>query len=170
MSRDVPVEPIARPTLRTTTVADEFTADEPRSTFHHGVYVVVMHGTKVLAVRKTRGPYTGLFDLPGGRMATGECVEDTARREVREEVGVTNLTVGPFQLMSCLVRMDSMGRAIRFYHSGHVAIANIHEDLPYDGPLSADTAGSCWVDLADDNQKKLLSDFAQVALRRTNNW
>jgi 8-oxo-dGTP diphosphatase len=38
-------------------------------------------------VAQRRGPYQGHWLLPGGRIEVGEFSEETARREVREEVG-----------------------------------------------------------------------------------
>ena len=33
---------------------------------HKGVYGIIRKGNQILLIRKARGPYTGLYDLPGG--------------------------------------------------------------------------------------------------------
>ncbi len=60
--------------------------------FHLGVYGICIQNDKVLVVKKSRGPYKGLYDLPGGRIEFGEKVEVTLQREFNEEAGVTNIT------------------------------------------------------------------------------
>jgi 8-oxo-dGTP diphosphatase len=39
---------------------------------HVGVYGVLVKNESLLLVRKSRGPYIGLFDLPGGKIEHGE--------------------------------------------------------------------------------------------------
>lgn len=58
---------------------------------HFGVYAVIMDepGEKILLIKKARGPYTGLLDLPGGSPEDEELLEDTLIREVAEETGGT---------------------------------------------------------------------------------
>ena len=55
---------------------------------HVGCYGIARNEGKVLLIRKGRGPYTGLLDLPGGGIEYGEKPNDTIRREFMEEVGI----------------------------------------------------------------------------------
>jgi ADP-ribose pyrophosphatase YjhB (NUDIX family) len=52
----------------------------------------VIDGDRVLLIKRGREPNIGLWTLPGGRIEPGETPKECARRELREELGVT---VGP---------------------------------------------------------------------------
>ena len=54
---------------------------------HFGVYGVFIREGRILCIRKTRGPYRGRFDLPGGTPEEGESLVETLRREMLEETG-----------------------------------------------------------------------------------
>jgi len=53
------------------------------------VTVVVRRGAEVLLVRRSIQPRKGMFCLPGGFLELGETVEECARRELREETGLS---------------------------------------------------------------------------------
>lgn len=52
---------------------------------HKGIYASIIKNGKILLIKKARGPYTGLYDLPGGKPEMGETEEETLIREVKEE-------------------------------------------------------------------------------------
>lgn len=54
---------------------------------HFGVYGRIVKDGKILLIKKARGPYTGLYDLPGGSQEKGESYIETLRREIMEETG-----------------------------------------------------------------------------------
>ncbi|WP_201005821.1 NUDIX hydrolase [Paenibacillus glycanilyticus] len=54
---------------------------------HIGVYGIFMVNEKILVIRKSLGPYTGQFDLPGGRLEVSESLEQGLKREFNEETG-----------------------------------------------------------------------------------
>lgn len=54
---------------------------------HFGVYGKIIKDGKILLIKKARGPYTGLYDLPGGSQEQGESYADTLIREIKEETG-----------------------------------------------------------------------------------
>jgi len=63
-----------------------------------GVGVFVLNDGKFL-MQKRKGKHgDGTWSLPGGHLEFGESVEDCARREIMEEMGVKikNLRYGPF--------------------------------------------------------------------------
>lgn len=52
---------------------------------HKGIYGIIRKNNQILLIRKARGPYTGLYDLPGGSPEKGETPEQTLSREIKEE-------------------------------------------------------------------------------------
>ena len=55
---------------------------------HLGVYGIIFIQNKLVVIKKARGEYTGLFDLPGGTPEFLESFEDTLVREIYEETGL----------------------------------------------------------------------------------
>lgn len=56
---------------------------------HRGVYALLLSRPgHIVLVKKARGPYTGMLDLPGGAPEKGETGAQTAVREVEEETGL----------------------------------------------------------------------------------
>lgn len=100
------------------------------STRHFGVYGLWTHAGKLVLVRKTRGPYTGLLDLPGGTPERGESRHETLRRELREETGVELAHIVNTQPFSIHVTADASGTSIDFHHEGWIS------EVRVDGPLS----------------------------------
>ncbi len=47
---------------------------------HFGAYGVWRQNGRVVAIRKARGPYIGLLDLPGGSPENDETAVDTLER------------------------------------------------------------------------------------------
>lgn len=60
----------------------------PNQHFHVGVYGVLINENKILLIKKSRGAYKGMFDLPGGGIEFGEKAEEALKREFIEETGV----------------------------------------------------------------------------------
>lgn len=56
---------------------------------HFGVYALITNPKEksLLLIKKARGPYTGMYDLPGGSPEPTELLEETLYREVKEETG-----------------------------------------------------------------------------------
>ena len=80
-----------------------------------GIGVVVLRPDSVLLVRRGRAPALGQWSLPGGAQELGETAEEAARRELREETG---LSVGPLTLVAHVdsIHRESDGR-VRFHYT-----------------------------------------------------
>lgn len=54
---------------------------------HKGIYGYIENNNQVMLIIKKRGPYTGMYDLPGGSPEAGETEVETLKREIKEETG-----------------------------------------------------------------------------------
>lgn len=61
---------------------------EVKST-HCGAYGFIIKDDKIALIKKARGGYTGLLDLPGGGIEHDETPIEGLHRELMEEAGVT---------------------------------------------------------------------------------
>ena len=56
---------------------------------HIGSYGLIIKNDQVALIKKARGGYTGLLDLPGGGIEHNETPVEALHRELQEEAGVT---------------------------------------------------------------------------------
>jgi 8-oxo-dGTP diphosphatase len=130
---------------------------------HLGVYVVVQNEAgMILLIKKSRGPYTGKFDLPGGKMEHGESPQETASRELQEEVGIECHDFVLLDNMTALVPFKDGDEDVSMHHVGMVYSACI-TNADKKASLSIedqDVSGASWIDL-ETIASEALSPFAQ---------
>ncbi len=115
---------------------------------HVGVYGVWRQNGLVVAIRKARGPYTGMLDLPGGSPEPDETAMDTLKRELLEECGVTNIHVSSWHTFDFQVEKSSSGEPIEFHHLGFIALVTVTDDIR----LVEDVEDVMCVELTDPTQ------------------
>ena len=135
----------------------------PLPTYHFGVYARIVRDGRLLCVKKTRGPYTGLLDLPGGRPEFAENWEDALRRELAEEVGAESVSIANCARFSLHVDFNTAGENIDFHHHGAVADVHLWGALSEHGMSSSDTNGWEWFDLGSGD-RLCLSPLARSVL------
>lgn len=94
-----------------------------------GVYGLWWQAGLVVSVRKARGPYTGLLDLPGGAPDAGETPAQTLRRELLAECGVDVESRGSWHPFDLRTTRDSRGEPIDFRHRGLIAAVRVTGDV-----------------------------------------
>lgn len=92
---------------------------------HIGVYGIYIKNNAVLLIKKSRGPYKGMYDLPGGRMEPGETMEEGLKREFIEEVGC-EIVSQTFLSENEYMTPDYMGKPFR--HFGTYFIVTLSSD------------------------------------------
>lgn len=79
-----------------------------------GVGALIFERGKILLVERAKEPLKGYWSLPGGIVETGENLDASIRREVKEETG---LDVTPAEMFEIFERVipDAAGRAEYHY-------------------------------------------------------
>ena len=117
---------------------------------HFGVYGSVIRDDKILLIKKARGPYTGLYDLPGGSQEEGEDCLQTLKREIAEETGC-ELIRAENERYKSVIFADFTPQ------SGEKGVLQ-HNAILYDVEISGtpqttgdglDSNGAVWVDIND---------------------
>lgn len=111
---------------------------------HIGIYGVLEKEGRLLLVRKSRGPYKGLLDFPGGKLEHGETLFGALQREVKEETNVHIKEIALLGNFSFLVD--------EFYHIALLYLVKKWDDTHYRASIAAeDVEGSLFVPLASLN-------------------
>lgn len=63
------------------------------------VSIAIVDGDRVLLVKRGRAPSKGLYAFPGGRVESGETLEQAVRRELMEETGLATGAVHLLELL-----------------------------------------------------------------------
>lgn len=75
-----------------------------------GAVTIIIDSNNRILMQKRKSTSYGMWGLPGGLMELGESTEDTARREVKEETGLTigelNL-IGVFSGPDCFLKVPN---------------------------------------------------------------
>jgi 8-oxo-dGTP diphosphatase len=135
---------------------------------HLGIYGIVANDGKILLIKKSRGPYKGLFDLPGGKLEHGEQFEDGLRREIREETGLEVSTITLRDNFTVTVEFNDAGKNISMYHVGLIYEAKIADGSVLNESINEeDSLGPSWHDVSAINPNDL-SPFAKKAVALIN--
>ncbi|WP_227872123.1 NUDIX hydrolase [Paenibacillus albus] len=131
------------------------TKNSDSSSFHRhmGVYGICCANNRILVIRKILGPYTGRYDLPGGRLEKLETLEQGIIRELREETGYTVRTLQNIGVCDFTVTWTMKDDTIENLH--HIAIlyeAAVDTDeltSTIDAFEGQDSNGAAWLALEE---------------------
>ena len=116
---------------------------------HFGVYGVCIREGRILCIRKTRGPYRGRFDLPGGTPEEGESLVETLRREMLEETVFQVSAIHQTTIRDVFVTVPGIARV---HHEFVLFAIDVEEKNAQDFVTSEeknDSKGIVWVPLEE---------------------
>lgn len=122
----------------------------PNDRFHVGVYGIFVNQERILLIKKARGAYKGMFDLPGGGIEFGEKIEETLKREFIEETG---LVLSDFSFIAnneyFSEYLNDQGEPRKLHHLGlYYKVSASLENLKT-GPDGQDSLGAEFVNIRD---------------------
>lgn len=130
-----------------------------------GVYGVIIHDGKIALIKKARGGYKGLYDLPGGGIERGEEPKETLHRELMEEVGVQVTGEKILAAVSTAFKWDVDDKLIQdLHHIGILYTVDIEGDKLKTDADGLDSLGGLWMNI-DDIHKEEVSPFTWMALK-----
>lgn len=115
------------------------------SKIHLGIYGICVQDGKVLMIRKGRGPYKGLLDLPGGKIEPGEAFIEALNREFDEETGAKVLSHKPLCVSEYRCQWVSEGEEKAFHHVALYNTVELDAVNLKQGPDGHDSEGAQWV-------------------------
>lgn len=122
--------------------------------FHLGIYAIIEKEQSILLVKKSRGPYQGMWDLPGGRPCHGETILQTIQREVKEETGIDLIDVAPHLNQAFVVEYKNGDETISLHHTCLIYKATRYDSSQFQENIAEeDVAGCSWI------QKSQLTDI-----------
>jgi ADP-ribose pyrophosphatase YjhB (NUDIX family) len=130
-----------------------------------GIGIVLVRGDQCLLIRRARPPAAGAWSLPGGAQMLGETAEACARRELREETG---LTAGEMVLVGHAdsIHHDAAGR-IEYHYTILDFAARYEGGTPVAGD---DAAEFVWARAQDFDRFSLWAPARAVALKAFSLW
>lgn len=130
-----------------------------------GVYGVIIHDGKIALIKKARGGYKGLYDLPGGGIERGEEPKETLHRELMEEVGVQVTGEKILAAVSTAFKWDVDDKLIQdLHHIGILYTVDIEGDKLKTDADGLDSLGGLWMNI-DKIEEKEVSPFTWMALK-----
>ena len=133
---------------------------------HVGSYGVIIHDGKIALIKKARGGYKGLYDLPGGGIEHDETPVETLHRELMEEIGVSIVKAELLDAVSKTFKWDVNDKLIQdLHHIGILYRVEIESDELKTDADGLDSLGGEWKDI-DKVKEEDVSPFTWMALKK----
>ena len=133
---------------------------------HVGSYGVIIRDRKIALIKKARGGYKGLYDLPGGGIEHDETPLEALTRELMEEIGVSIVKAELLDAVSKTFKWDVNDKLIQdLHHIGILYRVEIESDELKTDADGLDSLGGEWIDI-DKVKEEDVSPFTWMALKK----
>lgn len=133
---------------------------------HIGAYGVIIQDGKIALIKKARGGYKGLYDLPGGGIEHDEEPKEALYRELMEEVSVVVVKEQLLDVVSKTFKWQVEDNLIEdLHHIGILYLVETDDNKLKETGDGIDSLGGVWVDIKDIDKDKV-TPFTWMALER----
>lgn len=133
---------------------------------HVGSYGVIIRDRKIALIKKARGGYKGLYDLPGGGIEHDETPLEALTRELMEEIGVSIVKAELLDAVSKTFKWDVNDELIQdLHHIGILYTVEIESNELKTDADGLDSLGGEWKDI-DKVKEEDVSPFTWMALKK----
>ena len=133
---------------------------------HVGSYGVIIQDGKIALIKKARGGYKGLYDLPGGGIEHDETPLEALTRELMEEIRVSIVKAELLDAVSKTFKWDVNDKLIQdLHHIGILYTAEIEGNELKTDADGLDSLGGEWIDI-DKVKEEDVSPFTWMALKK----
>ena len=117
---------------------------------HFGIYALALdnQAKNILLIKKSRGAYTGMYDLPGGSPEGNEVLKETLFREVLEETGAEIQDAKDLGSFKVLFEYQKDGQPCLLTHKCHIFLTTLSSEVS-ENLVSSDSDGCVWLDIDD---------------------
>ena len=123
---------------------------------HIGSYGFIIKDDKIALIKKARGGYTGLLDLPGGGIEHDETPLDALHRELKEEAGVTVIKEELITATSRTFKWQMTEKTIEnLHHIGILYKVEVKEEKLKEDPDGIDSNGCSYYEIKKLHKKDL---------------
>ena len=133
---------------------------------HVGSYGVIIRDRKIALIKKARGGYKGLYDLPGGGIEHDDTPLEALTRELMEEIGVSIVKAELLDAVSKTFKWDVNDKLIQdLHHIGILYTVEIEGNELKTDADGLDSLGGEWKDI-DKVKEEAVSPFTWMALKK----
>ena len=123
---------------------------------HIGSYGLIIKNDQVALIKKARGGYTGLLDLPGGGIEHNETPIEALHRELKEEAGVTVIKEELIIATSRTFKWQMTEKTVEnLHHIGILYKVEVKEDKLKEDPDGIDSNGCNFYNIKKKKKKDL---------------
>ena len=127
-----------------------------------GVGAIILHGSRILLVKRGAPPLEGEWSLPGGAQELGETLEQAIVREVFEE---TTLAIVPVKQIAVFDRMvHSESGKVRFHYVLIDFLCRLQPGASTIATADSDVLEACWAGL-DELTSLGVADWSQQVIK-----
>ena len=137
---------------------------------HIGAYWIYVKENKILLIKKARGPYRWMYDLPGGGIEYGETIKDCLKREIHEETWAVLKTSSFLWKNEYICNYENLkNQSETSHHIGFYYYIKLSYSTIKSSPDGEDSLGAEFIDIFNLNNIQI-SPIAKPMILKALEW